>query len=85
MHSHTRYNDSMNSHETALWYIEESGGDLPSFLIGLEKRATIRYGQAFFNALTREDQIRLQGTMWDPFYSDEPFTAAMAINFLTKP
>lgn len=73
----------MGSHEVVQWYLKETGS-LEFFLRDLEKGGQ-RYGQAFFNALSEEDRARLVGSVWDPFYSNEPFDSAMAVmEVLTK-
>jgi hypothetical protein len=76
----------MNSHETARWYIKESGGDLAAFDAALARRAETgapRYGQAFFNALNARDAKLIRGQLLDPFYSDTPFFAWQAVEWLT--
>ena len=65
----------MTSHEVVEWYMRERGVLSPfrSYLYSQ------RYGQAFFNALPREDRDRLVGTVWDPFHRDSPFDCYLAI------
>lgn len=43
-----------------------------------------RLGQAFFNSLSREDQYRIRGTVYDCFYSDRFSEVAATLDFLTK-
>ena len=77
----------MNSHQTVLWYMEEIGC-LDRFLHELKRRDRgegIRYGQAFYNALPEPEARRLNGSLYDPFYTDEPFACWLAISeVLTK-
>lgn len=49
-------------------YLSTHGGDLSVLHAGIESRQ--RYGQAFFNALSTEDQGRLTGTRHDCFYNN---------------
>lgn len=49
-------------------YLNERGGSVSNyhkFLVDGQ-----RPGQAFFNALSPEDKSRIQGTLYDPFYTD---------------
>ena len=74
---------NMNSHEMVLWYLGERG--VKSLFLAFIDGLQVRYGQAFFNVLPTEDRELLRGSIWDPFYSDEPFDCALAImNVLTK-
>lgn len=62
------------------WYIKESGGDITGFSNSVRRGDT--FGQAFFNALTSEDQEKLRGTVHDPFHGG--ITAVReALDFLT--
>lgn len=49
-------------------YLTTHGGDMNAFMSGIESRQ--RFGEAFFNALSTEDQGRLTGTRHDCFYNN---------------
>lgn len=69
------------------WYLLESGGDRWRFKHDYGQ-PFIRLGQAFFNALSIEDQRKLSGSIWDPFYSpggtEGRVDVMLALDFLTK-
>jgi len=72
------------SHDMIIWYLKESeGASLSRFNLCFAQGQ--RYGQAFFNALSREDQLKLRGTRHDTFYKDDPFDCYLAIAWLTAP
>jgi len=72
------------SHDMIIWYLKESeGASLSRFNLCFAQGQ--RYGQAFFNALSSEDQQKLRGTLFDTFYKDEPFDCFLAIEKLTDP
>jgi hypothetical protein len=70
----------VNSYELARWYLQESGGDVTVFEQQLADG--LRHGQAFFNALTAEDQEKLRGSIWDPFYMEDPVASGLAITMV---
>lgn len=65
----------------AVWYLEESGGNRAEYLVNLGVGQ--RIGQAFFNALSGNDQEKLRGTAYDPFYGGQVETYE-AIDYLTR-
>lgn len=71
-----------DEHDLLEWYISESGGDLVRYHQDL--LAGHRVGQAFFNALSREDQERLRATSHDPFYSQSWWQILDVIDYLTS-
>lgn len=64
-------------------YLRETQGDY-SYFATMVRRGD-RVGQAFVNALSHEDQVRLRGTPHDPFHSDNYGALYDALDFLTHP
>lgn len=64
-------------------YLRETQGSYSYFATRVRKGD--RVGQAFFNALSHNDQARLRGTPHDPFHSDNYGALYDAIDFLTRP
>lgn len=73
------------AYELAHWYLKESG---QSYLYLEAEVKFQRLGQAFFNALSYEDQRRIRDTAFNPFYADgraaEVVAIRAAVDFLTK-
>lgn len=68
--------------DTIIWYLSETTGKSWEFRRALEDPDT-RIGQAFFNALSVEDQARLRGTIHDCFHKDRVDSVIKAIDYLT--
>lgn len=64
--------------QSAEWYLREHGGNVGRFWQAID--AGQRVGQAFFNALSKQDQEKVQKTEHDPFY--QPGRIPDTINFL---
>lgn len=60
-------------------YISENGS-LRNYKYFLEKGA--RRGQAFFNALSPEDQSKLRGHVLDTYFKDDDRAVERAVEFL---
>lgn len=77
----------MQESETLVtWYLMESWGQWGHVATNSYRerlRAGQRIGQAFFNSLKNEDQMKLIGTTRDPFYGGQA-DVYEALDFLTK-
>lgn len=65
----------------AEWYLANSNGDLVRYHQDLRKG--YRLGQAFFNALSTEDQAYIRGSLFDPFYRTKTVDIERALDYLT--
>lgn len=63
-------------------YLQENDGDVVKYHKGITEGW--RIGQAFFNALSHQDQGRVVGTPHDPFYSIDPAKVEATIQWLSS-
>lgn len=74
---------SQEAHEIIEWYLTYTDGGLIRYHRSLNSGQ--RIGQAFFNALSPEDQESIRGTIWDTFHNNEAWEVASTISmFLTR-
>ena len=70
------------SQSLAELYLSGRGGSTLDYTRYLEQGQ--RIGQAFFNALSGEDQERVRGTIHDPFYHNSNYHIQRAIEWLLE-
>lgn len=69
----------------ALEYISKDVKITYDMFAGRCEHYGLRRGQCWFNHLTLEDQRKLGGSMWDPFFSDGWTNIIIALVYLLDP